>query len=87
MDLSILNGWLVLVASGCGVVVWWMFRSLHARVEKSELDLSLFKLDCAKTYVTSDRLEKAIDNLNATISAVFAKLERIEDKLDLKADK
>jgi hypothetical protein len=47
----------------------------------------MFKLHCAESFVTSNTLEKALDNLNKTIGAVFAKLERIEDKLDLKADK
>jgi hypothetical protein len=87
MDINTLNPWLILVATGCGVVLWWLFRTLHARVEKAECALSDFKLDCARTYVTSNALEKALDNLNRTISAVFDKLERIEDKLDKKVDK
>jgi hypothetical protein len=87
MDFNILNGWLILLATGCGVVIWWLFRSLHARVEKAEDTLDAFKLECAKTYVTSNALEKALDNLNDTIKAVFAKLDRIDTKLDGKADK
>jgi tRNA(Phe) wybutosine-synthesizing methylase Tyw3 len=87
MDLSILNGWLVLLASGCAAVIWWLFRSLHSRVERSESDLSDFKLECARTYVTSNALEKAINSLNDTIKEVFRKLERIDEKLDGKADK
>jgi hypothetical protein len=87
MDFNILNGWLILIATGCGAVIWWMFRSMHSRVEKLETAHADFKLHCAETFVTSNTLEKALDNLNRTINAVFAKLERIEDKLDSKADK
>jgi hypothetical protein len=87
MDFNILNPWLILLATGCGVVIWWMFRTLHSRVEKAEDAIEAFKLECAKTYVTSNALEKALDNLNDTIKAVFAKLDRIDTKLDGKADK
>lgn len=87
MDLNVLNSWLLAAAGAAVAAVAWMFRRQDARIEKAETALADFKLHCAETYVTSSTLEKALDNLNKTISAVFAKLERIEDKLDLKADK
>jgi len=64
-----------------------MFRSLVARVDANEKALSEFKLEAAKTFVTSSALEKAIDRLSDSINAVFKKLERIDEKLDGKADK
>nr|WP_132454172.1 hypothetical protein [Paraburkholderia sp. BL8N3] len=70
-----------------GTVVWWMFRSVHSRAEANEKDLAAFKLHCAETYVTSSALEKAIDRFSASIDAVFKKLERIEERLENKADK
>lgn len=87
MDFNILNGWLLLIASGSGAVLWWIFRSLQSRVERSEAALSEFKLECARTYVTSNALERALNALNDTIKEVFRKLERIDEKLDGKADK
>jgi hypothetical protein len=75
------------VASGVGAVAFWMFRSLVARVDANERELSDFKLEAAKTFVTSSALEKAIDRLSESINAVFKKLERIDEKLDGKADK
>lgn len=87
MDLNILNGWLILFATGCGVVLWWLFRNMNARVERALSALAEFKLECARTYVTSNALEKALDTLNDTIKEVFRKLERIDEKLDGKADK
>jgi hypothetical protein len=87
MDFNILNGWLLAVASAVGVVIWWLFRAVHAKSDANEKALAEFKLHCAETFVTSNTLEKALQGLNDTFKAVFAKLDRIEDKLDLKADK
>ena len=75
------------VATAIGTVGFWMFRNLVARVDANERELSEFKLEAAKTFVTSSALEKAIDRLSESINAVFKKLERIDEKLDGKADK
>jgi hypothetical protein len=75
------------VATGIGTVAFWMFRSIVARVDANEKELAEFKLEAAKTFVTSGALEKAIDRLSDSINAVFKKLERIDEKLDGKADK
>lgn len=75
------------IMTGIGTVAWWAFRSIHARVEANEKELAEFKLEAAKTFVTSSALEKAIDRLSESINAVFKKLERIDEKLDGKADK
>ena len=75
------------VASGVGAVAFWMFRSLVSRVDANEKDLANYKLHVAENFVTSNELGKAIDAFNRSIDAVFAKLERIENKLDTKQDK
>ncbi len=82
-----LNGWLALAATGVGGVMWWLYRSLHAKVDSIDKALADFKLHAAETYVTSNTLQKALDGLTDTFKAVFAKLDRIEDKLDGKMDK
>jgi predicted neutral ceramidase superfamily lipid hydrolase len=87
MDLNVLNSWLLAAATAASAVVWWLFRSVHARVEKAETKLAEFELYCAKEYVTANSMRQTFDTLSDAIKAVFAKLERIEDKLDLKADK
>jgi hypothetical protein len=56
-------------------------------LQKRADDLAEFKLHCAETFVTSSALEKAIDRFSESINAVFKKLERIDEKLDGKADK
>jgi hypothetical protein len=75
------------VATGIGTVGFWFLRSLVARVDANEKELAEFKLEAAKTFVTSGALEKAIDRLSDSINAVFKKLERIDEKLDSKQDK
>lgn len=75
------------VATAIGTVAFWMFRSLVARVDAIERDAAAYKLHVAETYVTSNELGKAVDAFNRSIDAVFAKLDRIENKLDTKQDK
>lgn len=87
LDLNVLNSWLLASAAAAAAVIWWLFRGLYTRVEKSETALADFKLHCAEIYVTSNALEKALNNLNDTIKAVFSKLEKIDDKLAMKADR
>ena len=69
------------------VVLWWMLRRLVADVRELEKEVSTYKLHVSETYSTKNDLTKAIEQFSRSIDAVFAKLERIEDKLDLKADK
>ncbi|NKI68976.1 hypothetical protein GN109_06050 [Collimonas pratensis] len=87
--------WVVqgLLAVLCSVL-GWNFKTLRADVvaasterEAVNKDLQAYKLHVAETYVTQTDLSKAIDNFGKAIEAVFKKLERIEDKLDMKADK
>lgn len=75
-------------------VLGWNFKTLKddvvsAAAERDLVnkDLQAYKLHVAETYVTQTDLSKAIDNFGKAIEAVFKKLERIEDKLDMKADK
>lgn len=85
-------------AAGAGTVTWYLFRRLQGQVDKQgekhakeaadlREALAAHKLHVAENYVTNNELSKAIDSLNDTIKAVFAKLERIDTKLDGKADK
>jgi hypothetical protein len=68
-------------------VLWGNFKAVKAMAEKTKDDLADYKLHAAETYSTKNDLGKAIEQFSRSIDAVFAKLERIEDKLDSKADK
>ncbi|WP_157640669.1 hypothetical protein [Burkholderia ubonensis] len=77
----------MLAISGAAGILWWLLRSVHAKADQISNEFAAFRLHVAENYVTSNTLQKALDGLTDTVKAVFAKLERIEDKLDGKADK
>jgi hypothetical protein len=68
------------VATAIGTVAWWAFRSMHGRMSDMEKDLAAYKLHVSETYTNRSAFERAIDVLSL-------KLDRIENKLDTKADK
>lgn len=69
------------------IVVWWNFRALKIQADATQKDFAEYKLHVAEHYVTQNDLSKTIEAFNRSIDAIFKKLERIEDKLDSKADK
>lgn len=68
-------------------LLWHTFQEVRKRGEVNSKELADFKLHCSETFSTKDDLTKAIEQFSRSIDAVFAKLERIEDKLDNKQDK
>ncbi|WP_175969611.1 hypothetical protein [Burkholderia sp. BCC0322] len=82
-----LTGLVALALPAAGGVLWWLLRGAHAKADAIAKELADFRLHVAESYVTSNTLQKALDGLTDTFKAVFAKLDRIEDKLDGKADK
>lgn len=79
---------------GFGVVLWSMFRdtkkdlsTLQSEVDTNKQELQNYKLHVAEKYVTSTSLEKALETVIDSIKAMFVKLDKIEEKLDKKADK
>lgn len=98
MDLAVIEPIVLAVGAAIATVVWWLFRSLHAKVDQTDRsanlaadnakdELAKFKLHCAETYVTNTALTSSIETMNRAIDAIFKKLERIDEKLDRKADK
>lgn len=73
--------------SAFGGVLWWIVRKLVADVRETEKDFSGYKLHVSEAYSTKSDLNKAFEQLGRSVEAVFAKLERIENKIDQKADK
>ena len=68
-------------------VMWFLVRKLIADLAALEKQVSDHKLHVAENFSTKTDLAKAIEAFNRSIEAVIAKLDRIEDKLDKKADK
>ena len=62
-------------------------KSLGASDKRHSDELSAYKLHVAEHYVTTNELTKAIESLNDTIKAIFVRFDRLDSKLDSKADK
>jgi hypothetical protein len=58
----------------------WVLRVIWSKTEKTQDALNTFKTYVADEYVKQSRLE-------TLETKIMAKLDRIEEKLDLKADK
>ncbi|RFP19198.1 MULTISPECIES: hypothetical protein [unclassified Duganella] len=87
-----------LLVTPFALVLWWMLRKLVADVATleragqerhamQEQRLAEYKLHAAENFSTKNDLGAAMSQVSRSIDAVFGKLERIEDKLDGKADK
>ena len=68
-----LGGWLMRI-------MWQSLKDLQARDDKLADKVGAIEVLVAGQYVKRD-------DMNRDISAIFAKLDRIEDKIDSKADK
>ena len=93
-----LTPYIILVLTGCGVVIWYLYRrtqvdihSLNKRLDQTRTEFSKemadYRLHVAESYVTNNELSKAIEAVHRSIDAVFELLHRIDDKIDRKADK
>jgi len=67
-------------------ISWTLKKSINdlREVEKS---LAEFKLHVAENYVTQNGLEKVIEQFTRSNEAIMRQLERMDNKLDGKADK
>jgi hypothetical protein len=68
------------LATAIGTVSWWAIRAMHGRIVELERALSAHQLHVAESYVNKSDFKDAIESLST-------KLDRIESKLDNKADK
>jgi uncharacterized coiled-coil DUF342 family protein len=98
MDWSTVASIGVAGATGVFAVLGWMLKRSVAQMDqklkehdealqKRSDDLAAYKLHVAEVYVTTNELTKAIDALNETIKGVFSRFDRLDQKLDRKADK
>lgn len=98
MDYSTVAGVGGAVATGAAAVFGWLAKRSIAQMDqklkehdealqKRADELAAYKLHVAEHYVTTNELSKAIDALNETIKGVFQRFDRLDSKLDSKADK
>ena len=65
----------------------WFLKQLHEKTEHLDCTLQNITTTLAREYVPKNDLAGVRADIKEMIDAVFRKLDRIEDKLDQKADK
>lgn len=74
--------WIVqFLLGGFATVLWFLFRDLKQRAEKTQEEFSSYKVHIAEAYVSHPQLEKTIDALTRNIESVAQGVARIEDRL------
>lgn len=84
MDMqSILNfvGGAAIAAGG------WFAREIWGAVKELQRDLHDIEVDLPKSYVSKLDLDKRMEHIEAMFQRIYDKIERVEIKLDGKADK
>ena len=69
-----------------GLVSWTLKKAIDD-LRELERAMSDFKLHVAENYVTANSLEKVIEQFTRSNEAIMRQLERMDDKLDSKADR
>lgn len=65
----------------------WFAREIWGAVKELRKDLHELEIDLPKSYVSKDDLDKRMDHIEAMFQRIYDKIERVEVKLDGKADK
>jgi len=83
LNQDLINAIIGIVGAGAG---WWMKTMWESLRELQRADTSLVeKIDAIEVLVAGQYVRR--DEVEKLFSAVFVKLDRIEDKLSWKADK
>lgn len=65
----------------------WVLRRVASDLARQERAFAEYKLHVAENYVTKNNLKDAIDQFTRSNEAIMRQLERMDDKLDSKADR
>lgn len=73
------------------ILLWSWMKDIKAKADKATEDLAAYKIEVAEKYTTGEELREAVNSLNRAFESYSTKLDtrldRIEAKLDRKADK
>lgn len=91
MDYSVVAGPIQALLGALCAVLWASLQETKKKAEKVENDLAQYRIHVAETYASSAELKDALATINKTFEAYSSKLDvrldRIEAKIDQKADK
>lgn len=79
------------ITSAFCVILWSILNNIRTKADKTSDDLATYKVHVAETYASSAELREALAAINRSFEAysskLDARLDRIESKIDKKADK
>jgi len=76
-----------LVGGGAIAAGGWFAREIWGAVKELQRDLHEIEVDLPKSYVSKLDLDKRMEHIEAMFQRIYDKIERVEIKLDGKADK
>lgn len=68
-------------------VIGWALKRAVGDLRELERTMSEYKLHVAENYVNKNSLEKVMEQFTRSNEAIMRQLERMDDKLDSKADR
>jgi predicted nucleic acid-binding Zn-ribbon protein len=68
-------------------VIGWFARQLWEAVQKLKDDIHRIEADLPKSYVLKDDMDKRMEHIEIMFQRIYDKIDRIEVKLESKADK
>lgn len=68
-------------------VIGWALKRTVGDLRDLEKAMSDYKLHVAENYVNKNSLEKVMEQFTRSNEAIMRQLERMDDKLDSKADR
>lgn len=79
---------LINIVGGAAVAAGgWFAREIWGAVKELRKDLHELEVDLPKSYVSRNDLDKRMEHIEAMFQRIYDKIERVEVKLDGKADK
>ena len=87
----VLLGVIQLIITGSAVVLWSLFNEMRANMKELDEEFNDYRVEVAKQYVSRDEFKEAISAIKEALDTYSsrwdARFDRIEQKLDNKADK
>lgn len=91
MDYSMFLGPVQALLGALCAVLWANLQETKKKADRVENDLATYRVHVAETYASSAELKDALASINKAFEAYSSKLDirldRIEAKIDKKADK
>lgn len=79
---------LINIAAGTSVAVGgWFARQLWDSVQALKKDIHQIEVDLPINYVRREELDKKMDHIESMFQRIYDKIERVEEKINEKADK